>query len=291
MRRGVFAALALLVAALATGAGATWVLAGALAAPVPRTVGAPPAELPGAAGVAFPSASGSQIAGWYAAPRGARGCVVLAHPVRGDRRTMAGRAAFLLEAGYAVLLFDAQAHGESPGEAITFGYLEARDAQAAVSFAHARCGERPLAFIGLSQGGAAALLAEPPLAVRALVLEAVYPTIHEAVENRLRMRLGPLARWLTPLLAAQLEPRLGIAPEQLQPIRGASRLRAPALFIAGAEDRRTTLTESRALHAAAPEPKELWVLPGVSHEDFHRRAPEEYERRVLTFFTRHLVAR
>lgn len=47
---------------------------------------------------------------------------------------MLDRARFLSAAGFAVLLFDFQAHGESPGEHITFGYLESRDAQAAVEF-------------------------------------------------------------------------------------------------------------------------------------------------------------
>jgi alpha-beta hydrolase superfamily lysophospholipase len=62
----------------------------------------------------------------------------MAHAVRADRRSMLGRAEFLHRAGYSVLLFDAQAHGESPGDRITFGYLEALDAAAAVSFAVAR---------------------------------------------------------------------------------------------------------------------------------------------------------
>lgn len=43
-------------------------------------------------------------------------------------------------------------------------------------------------------GGAATLLASPPLDVNALVLEMVYPNINQAVSNRLSMRVGAYTR-------------------------------------------------------------------------------------------------
>jgi fermentation-respiration switch protein FrsA (DUF1100 family) len=280
-------ALGFLLAIGAAGA-STWLLGGALSAAVPRPIGPPPDALPGATSVSFPSASGSLIRGWFAAGRVGFGSVVLAHPVRADRRSMIGRAGFLHDAGYSVLLFDAQAHGESPGERITFGYLEALDAAAAVSFVSGRAPGSPVAFLGVSQGGASALLGPAPLPVSALVLEAVYSTLREAVGNRIAIRLGEPGRWLAPLLLWQLEPRLGISPEAIAPVRGIRDLRAPLLLVAGELDRHATLGDSRALFAAAPQPKELWVIPGAAHQDFHRLAPEEYERRVLGFLERAL---
>jgi fermentation-respiration switch protein FrsA (DUF1100 family) len=201
---------------------------------------------------------------------------------------MLGRAQFLHRAGYSVLLFDAQAHGESPGDRITFGYLEALDAAAAVSFATARDPDSPVAFLGVSQGGAAALLGPSPLPVSALVLEAVYSTVQEAVANRIAIRLGEPGRLLAPLLLWQLELRLGVSAEAVAPIRGIRDIEAPLLLIAGERDRRATIEQSRTLYGAAPEPKELWVVPGAVHEDFHRLAPREYERRVLDFLKRAL---
>ena len=58
------------------------------------------------------------------------------HGVRANRLVMLARARFLHKAGYAVLLFDFQAHGESSGKRITFGHLEGLDASAAVTFLH-----------------------------------------------------------------------------------------------------------------------------------------------------------
>jgi fermentation-respiration switch protein FrsA (DUF1100 family) len=62
----------------------------------------------------------------------------------------------------------------------------------------------------------------------------------------------------------------------------------PRLFIAGAQDKATTLDESKLLFNAASEPKELWVIEGAAHVDLHRAATEEYEDRVLAFFNRYL---
>jgi fermentation-respiration switch protein FrsA (DUF1100 family) len=192
----------------------------------------------------------------------------------------------LHRAGYAVLLFDAQGHGESSGDRITFGVRESLDAAAAVAFARAQAPGAPVAYLGTSQGGAAALLGPEPLAVSALVLEAVYSTLREAVENRIAIRLGAPGRRLAPLLLWQIEPRLGVAVDAVAPVRGIREIRAPLLLLAGARDLPATLDQSRALFEAAPEPKELWVVPGATHEDFQRLAREEYEERVLGFLSR-----
>ena len=96
-----------------------------------RKIGDLPSDLQGRS-VEFPSASGSTIHGWWLAGQPGRGAIILMHGVRDSRLSLLDRARFLSAAGYAVLLFDFQAHGESIGEQITFGYLESRDAQAAV---------------------------------------------------------------------------------------------------------------------------------------------------------------
>jgi hypothetical protein len=116
--------LVLLVATLAYVS--SWFAAGALTAPARTRLGAPPANL-GAEPVNFASTSGSLLAGWFVPGSECR-AVVLMHPKDGNRAAMLGRAKFLAQAGYSVLLFDFHAHGESTGESITFGWLESRDA-------------------------------------------------------------------------------------------------------------------------------------------------------------------
>lgn len=252
-----------------------------LTAPSRRSVGAPPLDL-SARGVQFQSKSGVDIHGWFLSGKKDAGAIILMHGVRSNRLSMLDRARFLHRAGFTVLLFDFQAHGESNGDHITFGYLESRDAQAAVEFVRTNAPGEKIGVIGESMGAAATLLASPSLDVQAMVLEMVYPTIDEATSNRL-CRVGSWAGILTPLLTWQLKPRLGIDSDALRPVDKVGGITVPKLFIVGAEDQQTTLAESERIFAAAARPKELWVVEGAKHTDLHALKKEEYEQRILKF--------
>jgi fermentation-respiration switch protein FrsA (DUF1100 family) len=281
--------LALLLAALVVVAGALSVYwaGGQLVAPAPREIGTPPADLPGRA-LKVPSPAAGVLKGWLVPGRRDGGAVLLLHGVRASRLDMLGRARFLHARGYTVMLFDSRAHGESGGQRITFGYLESLDARVLLgALRQAAPGER-LGVIGISLGGAACLIGPQPLRVHALVLESVYPTLEEAIDNRLAMRLGALGPPLAPLLTVQLQPRLGFGVGDLRPIDTVDRVGAPLLVIAGTEDRHTTIVQSRRLFARAQAPKELWEVPGAGHVDYHLAAPAEYEARVGGFLGRHL---
>lgn len=260
-----------------------WLAGTVLSHSAQRTIGALPAELQGRS-VSFPSASGATIQGWWIAGNENAGAIILMHGVRDSRLAMVERARFLNTSGYSVLLFDFQAHGESKGEQITFGYLESRDAQAAVKFVRETWPGQSIGIIGVSLGGAATLLAEPKIEANAIAIEMVYPTIEQAIDNRMKHYLSFVGGWLTPLFVVQLQPRLGISPEALQPISKVGQITIPKLFIAASEDKHTPLAESQDLFKAAQEPKELWVVNGAVHEDLHRFARQEYERRILQFF-------
>lgn len=275
-----FAVLLIFVIALA-------VAGSFLTAPANQSIGELPSDLAGNS-VEFASESGSTIHGWFIPGEKGGGAVALMHGVRANRLSMLERARLLSKAGYSVLLFDFQAHGESEGKRLTFGYLESKDARAAIDFLRTHAPGEKIGVIGVSMGGAASLLASPSLDVNAMVLEMVYPTIQQAITNRLTMRFGSWASVLTPLLSWQLKPRLGIDVDALRPIDTVGSVRAPKLFIVGEDDQHTTLEESRELFNAAAEPKELWVVNGAKHVDLYVVAKSEYERRVLDFFAKYL---
>jgi fermentation-respiration switch protein FrsA (DUF1100 family) len=278
-----------LLALLLCGAALCWYVGGELMAPQLRAVGPPPAEL-GAQAVSFPSESGSIIHGWYVAGETGKGAVLLLHGVRANRTDMVSRAVFLHVLGYSVLLIDFQAHGESPGKHITFGELESRDALAAIDFLRRSAPRERIGVIGVSLGAAAIVLANKPLGAQAVVLESMYPSIEEAVADRLKLHLGSWGTLGAPLLLAQMKPRLGIGPERLRPIDRIAGIGAPVLLIHGARDQHTTLDEARRVFAAAADPKMFWELQGAAHVNLHRFARQEYERRVSEWFARYLGA-
>lgn len=273
----------LLLAVVGVFGGAGWLLS----RPAPQRVGAAPPDL-NAASVTIRVTKGREVRGWFAPGRAGAGAVLFLHPLRGNRATMLSRARFVHADGRGILLVDLQGHGESPGRTITFGAREAEDARAALAYLRSREPNERVAAVGWSLGGAAALLGPAPLPVDALVLEAVYPTVGEAVADRLRVRLGALGPPLAPGLTAQLRFWTGVGADALRPIDAIGRLRAPVLVIAGERDPRTPLSESRRLFAAAAGPKDLWVVPGAGHDDFHATHRAAYEARVRDFFRRYL---
>ncbi len=252
-----------------------------------KEIGEPPAALV-AKSVRFQSAGGEFVSGWFARGKPHAGAILLLHGVRANRTDMVARARFLLDDGYSVLLIDLPAHGESTGSQITFGVREGAGVAAAMAFLRSEVPEERIGVIGVSLGAAALVLGRPQPAPAAVVLESMYPTIAEAVEDRLAMRLGNIGRFLSPLLLQQLPWRLGISESQLRPIDHIGAIGSPLLIASGTKDQHTTWSETERIFAAASEPKQLWAVEGAAHVDLQNYGAEAYKETVLRFFTKYV---
>lgn len=269
-------------------AGLTVVGAGeVLSRPLRHEIGSPPVALQAQA-VQIPYADGQTVAGWRMRGRPGAGALLLLHGVRADRTEMLARAGFLVAEGYSVLLVDLPAHGQSSGDRISFGVRESQGVAAALRFLRAQWPAERVGVIGVSLGAAALVLAQPSPAPDAVVLESMFPTLTEAVEDRLALRLGSIGPALAPLLLCQLPWRLGVAAAQIRPIDRIATLHSPLLIASGTEDPQTRWTETERLFAAAAQPKELWAVQGAVHQDLHAFDPPAYQAKVLGFLGRHL---
>lgn len=278
------AAAAAMLLLTACGAGASWVAGGTLIAGSQHAVAAPDAGLH-TVKLALPG--GQPVEGWLLPGKG-KGALLLLHGIRADRTQMLARARFLHGAGYTVLLIDLPGHGASPAPAITFGLREGAAVKASLDYLRRGYPGERVGVIGVSLGAASYVLCADCVRADAVVLESMYPTIEEALEDRLRMRVGALAPFLSPLLLGQLSLRLGIEPAQLRPIARMPQLGAPVFIASGDADLHTTIAETRRIFEAAKGDKTLWEVRGAAHVDLHRFAPAEYERRILGFFDKHL---
>ena len=248
-----------------------------MSAPALANIGPPPANQP------FEAVSFENVHGWYLPASRDGSCILLMHGVRSNRREMIGRAIFFQSEGFPSLAIDLQAHGESPGTEITFGYQEAESARKAVKFLRKAKGCRKVIALGSSLGGAAALLGTTPLNVEGYVLEAVYTGIENAIRNRLRLRMGVIGGYFAPLLYEQIPIRLGIELAELQPAQAIRRVKAPVLIMNGTEDLRTTKEDTLRLFENAPEPKRLVWLEGARHTNLYEYDRSKYSQAVLGF--------
>lgn len=284
LRLPLAACLIVLAILVLVGAAIVWAIGSKLIAVEPRPVAL---AGPGFEDVVLRAAPDQRVAGSWLPGRG-RGAVLLLHGIHGDRRDMADRARFLNDQGYAVLLIDLPGQGASTASFVTFGLREADGVRAALVELRRRAPGERIGVIGVSLGAASLVLCRDCPPVDAVVLESMYPTIEEAVANRLRMRLGPVGGPLSALLLWQLPLRLGIRPDALHPIQYVGDVKAPVLIAAGGADLHTTLSETQRLFEAAAQPKALWIVEGAAHVNLHAYAPGEYERRIGAFLAEHL---
>ncbi len=266
----------------------SWLAARHVTSAKPQVVGAPPADFPyPIEDAVFTTRDGERLSGWLVPADKSAPAIVLLHGYRGTRLQMVRRAKWFRSLGYAVLLYDARACGESTGDSITFGYRERADLLAAIDLLRQR-GHARIACLGVSQGGATILYAAKDLGdVRCVICESTYDDMTNAVDRRSRRYTG-LPGWLTgSLLVPFAEHRLDLSINELKPIDHIAELRCPLLMISGDQDDRTWLADTERLFEAAREPKELWMVEGAKHEDLFRFPG--YEERVAQFLKRHLV--
>ncbi|PCS22500.1 alpha/beta hydrolase [Candidatus Enterovibrio escicola] len=226
------------------------------------------------------------VHGWYFPAEAHNICILLMHSNRGSKLDMVPRAIFLQGSGYSAFAIDLQAHGETSGEHITFGYLESKSARSATRFLKETKECRKVVALGVSLGGASAILGAEPIDVEGYILESIYSSIETSVENRLDIRLGSVGTLFAPLLYQQVPLRLGIALSELQPTHAVKNISAPALIMNGTDDRRTSIQEATLLFQNITSPKRFTSFKGASHNDLYQFDSIKYETTVLDFLVK-----
>ncbi|MGG6463582.1 alpha/beta hydrolase [Solilutibacter silvestris] len=279
--------LAIVVVVLvAAGLVVTLVIGQVLISPAQHSIGSAPADL-GAEPVKVESSVGP-ISGWLIRGTKPKGAVLLLHGVRSNRLQMVPRARWLKNLGYSVLLIDLPAHGETPGDHITFGFNEAKAVDASLNYLHQQFPKRPVGIIGVSLGAASTALSNPNQSPNAVVLESMYPTINDAINDRLSIHLGKFGPYFAPLLLWQIPARLDVPARELRPIDHLKGLSSPVLIASGTKDQHTRIDEARSIYQAASEPKEFWEVQGAAHVDLFDFDPATYKAHIEPFLQKYV---
>ncbi|MFW5936739.1 MAG: alpha/beta hydrolase [Desulfosalsimonas sp.] len=239
--------------------------------------------------VAFKSASGLRIRGWFI--RGnTDSCVVLGPGKGANRWDVLSYAPFLYKAGYSVLLFDPRSTGLSQGEKYAFGYFESRDMIRAAAYLEAAHRVEHVGILGFSAGGTAAILAalEEPR-IKAVVADSAFASLDRAAAGSMSGIRKMFFKSVLPVFRIEAERMLEVDVFEELDLTGKIRdLEKPVFFIHGTRDQVIGPGNSELLHSLAPGPKDFWRVPGAGHVQAFSHHPQAFKDRVLAFFARNL---
>lgn len=232
-------------------------------------------------------ADGIRLSGWFIPAREpAHPVVLIAHGFNANKENFLVPAVIVHQLGYDVLTFDFRAHGDSGGHASTFGFVEARDVEAAHDWIRRTHPNRPVYALAYSMGGSAVVRAAADHGIFAkIVLDSTFATLEAVARATLLRPFGPLARPLWDLGRFWGWVWTGVDVDRHRPERQIRALTTrPLLLIHGTRDRLIPHTETLRLWEAAGRRGELWLVPGKDHVQTVDHP--EYRERLRAFFAR-----
>jgi len=254
---------------------------------------------------------GALLRGWKVRPKNPNGSwVLLFHGVADNRVGVIGQSEFLLRAGYSIVMMDARAHGASGGPIATYGWLERNDTRAIIDTLLSSYGipcfsiqwhgpgapdctrERPDHIFALGESMGAGIVLQSAAVdprIEAVVAEAPFADLREGAYDYAGLRKYP---WLGKTLFApgtwtllyRDQKLAGFPVAEVSPVKAVASRAFPVLLICDEKDVALPCRHSEMIYAAARGPKQLWVVPGAFHTAAYGSEPQEFRRRVLSFF-------
>ncbi len=251
--------------------------------------------------VSISAADAAVLKGWYIHPKDFNGSVViLLHGITDNREGVAGYGKLFLDHGYAVLLPDARAHGESGGDVSTYGLKESDDIHRWVSWIYTREPAPVQCVYGFGESYGAALILQSLAAETrycAVAVESPFSTARAMSYERISgpLHMGPwfgktLGRPVVESALIYARIRYGIDLLKPSPLDAVVHSTVPVLLIHGEEDQAILPWHSERIARAAPDHVRLWLVPHAVHTGAWSAAHQEFETRVLGWFAEHRKA-
>lgn len=175
-----------------------------------------------------------------------------------------------------VLLIDYRGYGRSSGNFPTEASVY-EDAEAAWIYLTKtrQIAPKDIVLYGHSLGGAIAIqLAVQHLEMGGVIVEGTFTSVRAMLDYRMQYQLFPVDWILT---------------QRFDSLRKVRSLQTPILFIHGTADETVPTQMSRELFAAAPEPKQLLLIPKAGHNNTASLPGTQYLQAIQDFVEKTLI--
>ena len=208
----------------------------------------------------LPTRDGNEIAALYFSHPQARVTLLYSHGNGEDLESLYPLFEELHRRGFSVLAYDYPGYGRSSGKSSEKSVYAAIDASYEMLTEEQGVVPEEIVLYGRSVGSGPSVDLAVRKPIGGLILEGGFVSAFRVITRR---RLLP---W-----------------DKFENERKLKRVSCPVLVIQGANDEVVGFWHGPRLHAAAPEPKELWRVKDAGHNDLVFVAGDEYWRRLTAF--------
>lgn len=191
-----------------------------------------------------------------------------------------------------VLLPDLRYSGLSEGDAIQMGWLDRKDVMQWINVAPHLFGDSLRTVVhGISMGAATTMMLsgeELPTYIKCFVEDCGYTSVWDQFEKELQGMFHLPAFPLLYITSWICQLQNGWNFHEASALNQVEKCHLPMLFIHGGNDDFVPTYMIYRLYDAKPQPKSLWVVPGVDHAHSYRDYPQTYTKKVQDFIMPYL---
>ena len=238
--------------------------------------------------ISFKTKDGLTLRGWFIPTNSSNysnATIIIGHGFPFDKNNVLPVTKFLNK-HYNLLYYDFRYFGESDGKITTLVYKEQDDMLQAINYLKKR-NISSIGILGFSLSAATSLLINSE-DINAIVADSSFSSMNE-VMKKVFFIFPSITKypfiWSTSLYARIF---LGMKISELSPEEHVKSINTPILFIHGTKDSQIPVEQSKILHKNAPN-SQLWLVQGADHGMSYSNNPEEYKKRVMEFFDKHLL--
>ncbi|MDD6482313.1 MAG: alpha/beta hydrolase [Lachnospiraceae bacterium] len=198
-----------------------------------------------------------------------------------------GHSDYYLRNGYAMLLPDARAHGQSEGHYIGFGCKDRYDARKWIDWVINRCGsDVQILLHGTSMGGATVLMTgglELPPQIKGIVSDCAFTSPKYVFTHVLHSMYHMPAFPIIQIADAVNKKKAGYGLDECNAAREAAKIKVPVLFIHGSEDTFVPCSMCDEIYDSCSAPKTKVIVEGAHHAESYYKDTGTYEKALDSF--------